>query len=223
MKHTRVVSTKCTPGFACRAFSDTTLVCFIVNEHTTKCSHYKLCSDYEFTKYTSYLALTDVLWGVFFHYFEKKYNDISRLHCIAFSLPDLVEIVNHRAGGIDEPWHVINIYKVVNGPTCSFTSMQNYGELLHTYNCTRQVRRRENGTIRSPVNENYNYEQLNVTKGRENQVPMTPIDLNSYPPGQNGHRFVDDIFRWNFVNERFCFFIKILLKFVLEGSIDAIL
>ena len=40
MKHTRVVSTKCTPGFACRAFSDTTLVCFIVNEHTTKCSHY---------------------------------------------------------------------------------------------------------------------------------------------------------------------------------------
>ena len=41
MKHTRVVSTKCTPGFACRAFSDTTLVCFIVNEHTTKCSRYK--------------------------------------------------------------------------------------------------------------------------------------------------------------------------------------
>ena len=42
MKHTRVVSTKCTPGFACRAFSDTTLVCFIVNEHTTKCSHYRM-------------------------------------------------------------------------------------------------------------------------------------------------------------------------------------
>ena len=40
MKHTRVVSTKCTPGFACRAFSYTTLVCFIVNEHTTKGSHY---------------------------------------------------------------------------------------------------------------------------------------------------------------------------------------
>ena len=38
--NTRVVSTKCTPGFACRAFSDTTLVCFIVNEHTTKCSRY---------------------------------------------------------------------------------------------------------------------------------------------------------------------------------------
>ena len=37
---TRVVSTKCTPGFACRAFSDTTPVCFIVNEHTTKCSYF---------------------------------------------------------------------------------------------------------------------------------------------------------------------------------------
>ena len=41
MKHTRVVSPKCTPGFACRAFSDTTLVCFIVDEHTTKCSRYR--------------------------------------------------------------------------------------------------------------------------------------------------------------------------------------
>ena len=39
-RNTWVVSTKCTPGFACRAFSDTTLVCFIVNEDTTKCSHY---------------------------------------------------------------------------------------------------------------------------------------------------------------------------------------
>ena len=39
---TRVVSNECTPGFACREFSGTTLVCFIVNEHTTKCSRYKL-------------------------------------------------------------------------------------------------------------------------------------------------------------------------------------
>ena len=36
------MSIKCTPGFACCAFSDTTLVCFIVNEHTTKCSHYRI-------------------------------------------------------------------------------------------------------------------------------------------------------------------------------------
>ena len=43
------MSTKCTPGFACRAFSDTTLVCFIVNEHTTKCSHYTAA--YWYNKY----------------------------------------------------------------------------------------------------------------------------------------------------------------------------
>ena len=44
MKHTRVVSTKCTPGFACRAFSDTNLVCVIVNAHTAKCSRYDILS-----------------------------------------------------------------------------------------------------------------------------------------------------------------------------------
>ena len=49
MKHTRVVSTKCTPGFVCRAFSDTTRVCFIVNEHTTKCSRYSTKQMYHVT------------------------------------------------------------------------------------------------------------------------------------------------------------------------------
>ena len=44
MKHTRVVS-KGTPGFACCAFNDTILVCFIVNEHTTKYSCYGITSD----------------------------------------------------------------------------------------------------------------------------------------------------------------------------------
>ena len=32
MKHTRVVSVKFIAGFACRVFTDTILVCFIVNE-----------------------------------------------------------------------------------------------------------------------------------------------------------------------------------------------
>ena len=41
MKHTRIVSTKCTPGFVCREFSYTTPVCFIVNEHTAKCFRYE--------------------------------------------------------------------------------------------------------------------------------------------------------------------------------------
>ena len=41
VKHTQVVSTKCTPGFGSHAYSETILLCFIVNEHTTKCSHYR--------------------------------------------------------------------------------------------------------------------------------------------------------------------------------------
>ena len=41
MEHTRVVLLNARQAKkACRAFSDTTLVCFIVNEHTTKCSRY---------------------------------------------------------------------------------------------------------------------------------------------------------------------------------------
>ena len=39
-------------------------------------------------------------------------------------------------------------------------------------------------------------------------------------PGQNGRQFADDIFRCNFVNEKFCILIKISLKFVPEGPID---
>ena len=38
--------------------------------------------------------------------------------------------------------------------------------------------------------------------------------LNFSPPGQNGRHFTDDIFRFIFVNEKFCILIKILLKFV---------
>ena len=40
--------------------------------------------------------------------------------------------------------------------------------------------------------------------------------LNSSHPWQNGHL----IFRWIFVNEKFCILIKILLKFVPKGPID---
>ena len=44
--------------------------------------------------------------------------------------------------------------------------------------------------------------------------------INSYPPGQNGRHFADDIFRCIFVNEKFCILIKISLKFVLKGPIE---
>ena len=70
MKHTRVVSTKCTPGFACRAFSDTTLVCFIVNEHTTKCSHYNIKS-----------------WGC-----DKDHLEMYHIHEIRIELQEIRDI-----------------------------------------------------------------------------------------------------------------------------------
>ena len=44
--------------------------------------------------------------------------------------------------------------------------------------------------------------------------------INSSLLGQNGHHFADDIFRCIFVNEKFCFLIKISLKFVPNGPID---
>ena len=44
--------------------------------------------------------------------------------------------------------------------------------------------------------------------------------VNSSPPGHNDRRFADDIFRWIFVNEKFCILIKISLKFVPKRPID---
>ena len=44
--------------------------------------------------------------------------------------------------------------------------------------------------------------------------------INSSPPGQNGRRFEDDIFRCIFMKEKFCILTKISLKFVPKGPID---
>ena len=44
--------------------------------------------------------------------------------------------------------------------------------------------------------------------------------VNSSPPGLNGRRFADDIFRCIFVNEKFHILIKISLKFVPKDPID---
>ena len=38
--------------------------------------------------------------------------------------------------------------------------------------------------------------------------------VNSFPPGQNGRHFEDDILKCIFVKEEFCIFIEISLKFV---------
>ena len=44
--------------------------------------------------------------------------------------------------------------------------------------------------------------------------------FNSSPPGQNGRRFADDVFKCIFVNEKICILIEISLKFVPKGLID---
>ena len=41
-----------------------------------------------------------------------------------------------------------------------------------------------------------------------------PVQVNSSPSEQNGHRFADDIFRCIFANEKFYILIRISLKFV---------
>ena len=50
---------------------------------------------------------------------------------------------------------------------------------------------------------------------------MAPImSLTHLPPGQNGCYSTDDIFRYVFLNEKFCILIKISLKFIPKGPID---
>ena len=46
------------------------------------------------------------------------------------------------------------------------------------------------------------------------------MKFNTLTPRQNGRHFADDIFRCVFVNEKFCYVIKISLMFVLYGSVD---
>ena len=51
-------------------------------------------------------------------------------------------------------------------------------------------------------------------------VVESKVWINSFPSGQNGCHFVDDIFRCISMNEKFCILIKISLKFVPKGPID---
>ena len=41
-----------------------------------------------------------------------------------------------------------------------------------------------------------------------------------HPPEKNGHHFADDIFKCNFMNEKFRILIRISLNFVSNGLID---
>ena len=52
---------------------------------------------------------------------------------------------------------------------------------------------------------------------------LDPVfDNLTHPPGQNGRHFADDIFKFIFMNEKFCLFflIRNSLKFVPKGPID---
>ena len=53
-----------------------------------------------------------------------------------------------------------------------------------------------------------------------NHMTLHYFEVNSSPPGQNGHHFADNIFRCIFVNENFCILIKISLKFVPKGPFE---
>ena len=46
------------------------------------------------------------------------------------------------------------------------------------------------------------------------------MPLNASLPGQNGHHFTDDSFKYIFMNEKFCILIWISLKLVPYGLID---
>ena len=43
---------------------------------------------------------------------------------------------------------------------------------------------------------------------------------NSSPPGQNGCHFADNCFKLTFVNEKFCIWIRISVKFVPKSQVD---
>ena len=53
---------------------------------------------------------------------------------------------------------------------------------------------------------------LIITTDQYNAVLHT-AQWKSFPPGQNGRHFTDDLFRCNFINEKFCILIQISLKF----------
>ena len=57
-------------------------------------------------------------------------------------------------------------------------------------------------------------------KFENNPSRCNELDNNSCPPGQNGRHFAGDIFKCVSMNEKFCMFIKISLKFIPKCPID---
>ena len=59
-----------------------------------------------------------------------------------------------------------------------------------------------------------------IRKSTVNTRANEVTEFNSFPPGQNGCHFTDDIFKRIFTNQKFCILIKISRKFVPKGPID---
>ena len=54
------------------------------------------------------------------------------------------------------------------------------------------------------------------------QFIVSTYFLTTFRPRQNGHRFLDNIVKYIFLNENECISIKISLKFVTKGPINTI-
>ena len=71
-----------------------------------------------------------------------------------------------------------------------------------------------NVTITQAIRIKYDIGKYNVTLWMDEAVDNQIMHFNSLSPGQNGRHFADDSFIYIFVNETFCIFINISLKFV---------
>ena len=59
----------------------------------------------------------------------------------------------------------------------------------------------------------YTETYVSVTIGSSSLPEDRHQSINSSPPGKNGRHFPDDILKCMFMNEKFCIFIQIALKF----------
>ena len=69
------------------------------------------------------------------------------------------------------------------------------------------------------VNNAVNSQQVPIDLVRTRCEVSLWLSVNSYPPGQNGRHFADDIFKRIFLNEKVWIVIKSSLKFVPKGPI----
>ena len=71
----------------------------------------------------------------------------------------------------------------------------------------------------------YVYSKINIppwlyTRGSRFGAATRDPFLNSSPPGQNGCQIADDIFKYIFINEKFCISIQFSMKFDPKDPID---